>query len=69
MALEGGPVAPGPDVWFVGDTDLDMICARDCGCVPLLVRAEPPQTGEFAAISEMLHFQSCDELRQLVDKL
>jgi phosphoglycolate phosphatase len=69
MALEGGPVAPGPDVWFVGDTDLDMICARDSGCVPLLVRAEPPRPGEFAVISEILHFQSCDELRQLVDKL
>ncbi|MGH6940844.1 HAD family hydrolase [Hypericibacter sp.] len=69
MALEGSPVAPGPEVWFVGDTDLDMICARDSGCTPLLVRAEPPQPGEFAAISEMLHFQSCDELRQLVDKL
>jgi phosphoglycolate phosphatase len=46
-----------------------MVCARDSGCVPLLVRAEPPQPGEFAAIPEMLHFQSCDELRQLVDKL
>jgi phosphoglycolate phosphatase len=69
MALEGGPVPPGADVWFVGDTDLDMICARDSGCVPLLVRAEPPRPGEFVAISEMLHFQSCDDLRQLVDKL
>ena len=69
MALEGGPVRPGADVWFVGDTDLDMICARDSGCVPLLVRAEPPQPGEFVAIAEMLHFQSCDDLRQLVDKL
>jgi phosphoglycolate phosphatase len=69
MALEGGPVPPGSDVWFVGDTDIDMICARDSGCVPLLIRAEPPRPGEFVAISEMLHFQSCDDLRQLVDKL
>ncbi|QEX22284.1 haloacid dehalogenase [Hypericibacter adhaerens] len=69
MALEGGAIAPGPDVWFVGDTDLDMICARDSGCVPLLVRAQPPQPGEFTAIIGMRHFHSCNELRQLVDKL
>jgi phosphoglycolate phosphatase len=69
MALKGAAVAPGPEVWFVGDTDLDMVCARDSGCVPLLVRAEPPRPGEFAAIGEMVHFSSCDELRQLFDKL
>jgi phosphoglycolate phosphatase len=69
MALEGGPISPGPEVWFVGDTDLDMICARDSGCMPLLVRAEPPRPEETAAVAEILHFQSCDELRQLVDKL
>jgi phosphoglycolate phosphatase len=69
MALDGTSLAPGPDVWFVGDTDLDMVCARDSGCVPVLVRAQPPQAGELAVVAEMQHFQSCDELRQLVDKL
>jgi phosphoglycolate phosphatase len=69
LALEGGPIAPGPDVWFVGDTDLDMICARDSGCVPLLIRAEPPRPGEFTAVADVIHFVDCDELRQLFDKL
>jgi phosphoglycolate phosphatase len=69
MALDGAGVTPGTDVWFVGDTDLDMICARDSGCMPMLVRAQPPQAGEFASIAEMQHFQSCDTLRQLFDKL
>jgi phosphoglycolate phosphatase len=69
MALDGTSMTPGTGVWFVGDTDIDMICARDSGCTPVLVRAQPPQAGEFASIPEMQHFQSCDALRQLFDKL
>jgi phosphoglycolate phosphatase len=69
MALEGGAMAPGPEVWFVGDTDLDMVCARDSGCVPVLVRAQAPRPGEFGEVGPVAHFSSCDELRQLFDKL
>lgn len=35
-ALEGSGIEPGPDVWFVGDSDIDLECARNTGCVPLL---------------------------------
>jgi phosphoglycolate phosphatase len=49
-----GPAA-GPDVWFVGDADIDMLCARNAGCRAVLVRAQPPAGGEFAAAPD-LHF-------------
>jgi phosphoglycolate phosphatase len=39
LALEGSGIARGPAVWFVGDTPLDMDCARNAGCVAVLVGA------------------------------
>jgi phosphoglycolate phosphatase len=33
--LEGSGIAPGPDVWFVGDSPIDMECAHATGCVPV----------------------------------
>jgi phosphoglycolate phosphatase len=37
-ALEGSGFA-GPDVWYVGDTALDMECAARAGCIGVLVGA------------------------------
>jgi phosphoglycolate phosphatase len=36
LALSGLAAARS-GVWFVGDTDVDMLCARNSGCVPVLV--------------------------------
>lgn len=66
MALDGCGVAPGPDVWFVGDADVDLECARNAGCVGVLVRAEPPATGEFPGIEPAVHFDGCLALSKLV---
>lgn len=37
MALEPAGIAPGPDVWFLGDADIDMECAHGAGLVPVLI--------------------------------
>ena len=37
LALEGSGIARGPAVWFVGDSPLDIDCARNAGCVAVLV--------------------------------
>jgi len=37
MALAPFDLAPGPDVWFVGDTAIDMECALRAGCLPILI--------------------------------
>ncbi|WP_247895573.1 HAD family hydrolase [Azospirillum sp. TSH58] len=37
MALEPANIPPGPDVWFVGDADIDMECAHGAGMVPVLI--------------------------------
>jgi phosphoglycolate phosphatase len=37
MALEGSGIERGPLVWFVGDSPLDIDCARNAGCVAVLL--------------------------------
>ncbi len=34
-ALEGSGIAPGKDVWFIGDSSVDMECAHVTGCTPI----------------------------------
>lgn len=36
MALEATHIQPGKDVWFVGDSDVDLECAQNTGCTPIL---------------------------------
>ncbi len=66
LALGDGAFAPGPDIWFVGDTDIDLACAANSGCVPVLLRAEPPLPGEFADHPPHRYFDSCAALAQLL---
>jgi phosphoglycolate phosphatase len=37
LALEASGVAAGEDVWFVGDTAIDIECALNSGCVAVLL--------------------------------
>jgi phosphoglycolate phosphatase len=37
LALESSGIKAGDGVWFVGDTGVDMECARNSGCVPVLL--------------------------------
>jgi phosphoglycolate phosphatase len=66
LSLQGTGVEAGPDVWFVGDTDIDLECAHHAGCVPVLVRQQAPQPGEFAAFPPLLHVRNLAELKALV---
>lgn len=36
MALEGSGIVPGDDVWFIGDSTVDLECARNTTCIPIL---------------------------------
>jgi phosphoglycolate phosphatase len=59
LALAGSGIARGPDVWFVGDADIDMTCALNAGCLPILLRREPPGPGEFGEQPPALHLPDC----------
>jgi phosphoglycolate phosphatase len=66
MALGDSGLAPGPEVWFVGDTDIDMVCATNAGCLPVLLRDEPPGAGEFAGSEPRFHVADCVQLLEAV---
>ncbi|GAB4361248.1 MAG: HAD hydrolase-like protein [Kiloniellaceae bacterium] len=68
FALAGRGVAAGPAVWFVGDTDIDILCARNAGCTAILVRAEPPAAGEFGELPLGGHVRDCEAFAQLALK-
>ena len=65
-ALAGSGVAPGRDVWFVGDTDVDLLCAQNSGCSAILLRAEAPGEGEFAPALLDRYVPDCAGLSRLV---
>ncbi|MBN8531687.1 MAG: HAD family hydrolase [Alphaproteobacteria bacterium] len=41
LALKGTGIEPGPDVWFVGDSAVDIECAVASGCLPVLYGHHP----------------------------
>ncbi len=66
LALAGSGVPAGPAVWFVGDTDIDLLCARNSGCSAILLRENPPAPGEFAGAEPQAHVADCPGLAALV---
>lgn len=36
-ALSFGHTTPDKDIWFVGDSEADMLCAQNSGCTPILI--------------------------------
>jgi phosphoglycolate phosphatase len=59
LALAPSGVAAGDEVWFVGDTAVDMQCAENAGCVAVLLgNADPPDAyaREFARYAPRLSF-------------
>lgn len=69
MALEDGGLEPGRDVWFVGDTPIDMECAHNSGCIPVLIRESAPEAGEFESFPPEYHFRDCAKLASLARAL
>ena len=56
MALGPGGLKPSAAVWFVGDADIDMVCAHNSGCTAVLVAKEAPVADEFHSDAPDRHF-------------
>jgi phosphoglycolate phosphatase len=70
LALEAaGGLAAGPDVWFVGDTDIDLDCAQNAGCIPVLIRELAPRPEEFGDHPPVLHRPDCHSLLAYLQSL
>jgi phosphoglycolate phosphatase len=55
LALEPSGVAAGEEVWFVGDTAVDVECARNSGCIAVLLGVDAA-TEEFVDFPPALSF-------------
>ena len=69
LVLSPGGMAPGNDVWFVGDTWVDLECAHNSGCTGILIRETEPGRGEFDGCEPALYFSDHDEFADLVRSL
>ena len=69
LALSGSGFARGADVWFVGDTAIDLECAHNAGCTGILVREEPPRDTEFGEFPPQAHFVRCTDLHRHIESL
>ncbi|WP_439594884.1 HAD family hydrolase [Falsiroseomonas sp.] len=54
MALDSCGVKPGPSVWYIGDTVLDMDAARAAGCTAVLLGRAPHDGGVAAARPDLV---------------
>lgn len=63
-ALKDSAFIPSHDVWFVGDSIVDVHCARASGCVPIVVGH-----GEASRQEDIVHAQDCHGLAQLITRL
>jgi len=67
MALDGSGHEPAMNVWFVGDADIDLECAINTGCTPILVREMPPEPGEFDNHPPAKYLKNCLELKEFTN--
>lgn len=63
-ALQDSNITPGHDVWFVGDSIVDVYCARASGCVPIVVGQ-----GEASQQHDIIHAKDCSGLELLLARL
>ena len=52
LALDGVGIMLGPDVWYVGDTGIDVTCARNAGCAAVIVGVDPPRDGDHLCVPD-----------------
>ena len=69
LALRDSGIARGADVWFIGDADIDMTCACNAGCMPILLRTVAPETDQFAGGAPAGWVPNCAALAALIDQL
>lgn len=63
-ALETSFIAPSHDVWFVGDSIVDVQCARASGCIPVVVG-----DGEAARQDDIILAKDCQGLANIIKNL
>ncbi len=63
-ALHKSQIDPSHDVWFVGDSIVDVHCARTSGCIPIVVGDGPASKEQ-----DIVHARDCIGLANLIKSL
>lgn len=63
-ALQESKIVPSQEVWFVGDSIVDVYCARASGCIPVVVGH-----GEASQQTDIIHVKDCQGLAKLIESL
>ncbi len=66
LALAPSGLRRGPEVWFVGDADIDLECAHNAGCTPVLLHPQAPPPAALARHPPALQVPGCKELLALL---
>jgi phosphoglycolate phosphatase len=64
FALDNHSLTPGPDVWFIGDSSVDMDCAKLANCTPVSVGAQADKHH-----FEIIRAKNCLGVYQLLSSL
>lgn len=68
LALDGTGLDLGRDVWFIGDSPVDILCADKSGCSSVLLRPEAPRPDEFSVAPDRV-LGDCRALGDLLCEL
>ena len=66
LALETLGIAPSPNVWFVGDTTVDLECANAAGLTPILYGDVVHDGGVYEGSKFAAHARDLDALQALI---
>lgn len=69
MVLDIAGLKAGPDIWFVGDSGVDMEIAHRTGCSAVLVNQENPAAKEFEQFPPHFDAVDCNGLMSTVSNL
>ncbi len=66
LALHGSGIAAGADVWFIGDSHTDMLCAANARCTALLLETKPPPEEMLAKNPPLRRFRKHSDLMEFI---
>jgi phosphoglycolate phosphatase len=69
LALNASGIGIGSNIWFAGDSEVDLECAYNSNCVPILIRKNAPEALEFKDYPPDIHIRDCPALLNLLDTL
>ncbi len=67
MAIEEGGVSYDPyDVWYVGDTENDLACAKNVGCHAVFLTDTPNSSDLIKKYNPLINFESYSQLKAIL---